>query len=60
MTPSRPACTSDACGQDSRRCKTPQACHVPDEAPAPDWEWRVIFGCAAIAFVIVLALSASV
>lgn len=24
-----PACTANACGQDSRRCRTPQACHVP-------------------------------
>lgn len=25
----RPACTSNACGQDSRRCKTRQACELP-------------------------------
>jgi hypothetical protein len=50
----------DHCAQSRTRCKTPQACQVPDETPAPDWELRVIFVCAAIAFVIVLALSASV
>ncbi len=25
-----PACTANACGQDSRNCRTPQACHVPE------------------------------
>jgi hypothetical protein len=55
MTPPRPACTSDACGQDSRRCKTPQACQLPvdDDEMSPAAKAIVIFiflGFAIFAF----------
>jgi hypothetical protein len=30
------ACTSDACGQDSRRCPTPEACHLPVQFTGPE------------------------
>lgn len=33
-----PACTADACGQDSSRCKTRDACWLPEcEREMNDW-----------------------
>jgi hypothetical protein len=56
MTTPRPACTSDAYGQDSRRCKTPYSCQVPaddDDEMSPAAKAIVIFiflGFAIFAF----------
>lgn len=53
-----PACRADRCSQGRHACPCPQACELPEEAPASTTEMTVFFAVITVAILGLCVLAA--